>query len=144
MPWTACKDKSYDWGYSPFQYFAVEYAYANDVNQPAEKISWLKKLVSACHERSIQVIMDGVYNHCDPLFPYKDFYLDPNTCPYTAQNFGGAFPGLQDLDFYNNCTQVRLCFHSHASICQSEANKLTRTGQVYSSTQFISPLLNHN
>src|SRR2546423_454072 len=41
MPWTAFKDKNYDWGYSPFQYFAVEYAYANDTNKPEEKISWL-------------------------------------------------------------------------------------------------------
>lgn len=28
MPWTAWHDKNYDWGYAPFQYFAVEYAYA--------------------------------------------------------------------------------------------------------------------
>lgn len=106
MPWTACKDKSYDWGYSPFQYFAVEYSYANDINQPAEKISWLKRLISECHRRDIHVIMDGVYNHCDPIFPYKYFYLDQTKCPYTAHNFGGAFPGLQDIDFSNVCTQA--------------------------------------
>jgi len=106
MPWTAFKDKNYDWGYSPFQYFAVEYAYANDANKPEEKISWLKSLISECHRRDIHVIMDGVYNHCDPIFPYKDFYLDRKICPYTDKDFGGAFPGLQDLDFANACTQA--------------------------------------
>lgn len=105
MPWTAWKNKDFDWGYSPFQYFAVEYGFANDLNQPSEKLSWLKKLVSACHDRGIHVIMDGVYNHCDEAFPYKKLYLNAADCPYTAQSFGGTFPGLQDLDFNNQCTQ---------------------------------------
>jgi pullulanase/glycogen debranching enzyme len=104
-PWTAWKNKDFDWGYAPFQYFAVEYAYANDLNQPTEKISWLKKLISACHAKGIHVIMDGVFNHCDESFPYKAFYLNDADCPYTAQPFGGTFPGLQDLDFNNQCTQ---------------------------------------
>jgi pullulanase/glycogen debranching enzyme len=105
MPWTAWRDKSYDWGYVPFQYLAVEYAYANDLNRPEEKISWLKRLISACHERGIHAIMDGVFNHCSTDFPYKDFYRDQATCPYTAGPFGGEFAGLQDLDFNNQCTQ---------------------------------------
>src|SRR3954454_11208239 len=82
MPWTAWRDKGYDWGYAPFQYFAVEYVYANDANQPSEKISWLKRLVSACHARGIHVIMDGVFNHCSMDFPYKQLYLNDNNCPY--------------------------------------------------------------
>ena len=114
MPWTAWKDKDFDWGYQPFQFFAVEYAYANDLNKPAEKLSWLKTLISACHERGIHVIMDGVFNHCDMTFPYKKFYLNEKDCPYTAESFGGTFPGLQDLDFNNQCTQdfIRdVCFY---------------------------------
>jgi glycosidase len=104
MPWTAWKNKSYDWGYSPFQYFAVEYAYTNDLDKPSEKISWLKNLISECHQREIHVIMDGVYNHADETFPYKSLYLNDSDCPYTAEPFGGTFPGLQDLDFNNQCT----------------------------------------
>jgi glycosidase len=105
MPWTSWVDKNYDWGYAPFQYFAVEYAYANDLNRPEEKISWLKKLISACHASGIHVIMDGVFNHCSTDFAYKQFYLDVANCPYTQTPFGGTFPGLQDLDFTNGCTQ---------------------------------------
>ena len=104
MPWTAWKNKDYDWGYEPFQYFAVEYRYANGpVGQ--EKLSTLKHLISACHQRGIAVMMDGVFNHCSPDFAYKQFYLDTDACPYTAAAFGGKFPGLQDLDFANSCTQ---------------------------------------
>jgi pullulanase/glycogen debranching enzyme len=55
MPWTAWKNREFDWGYQPFQYFAIEYRYANDAarpggkTSPSEKISWLKKLISECH-----------------------------------------------------------------------------------------------
>ncbi|GHP00909.1 hypothetical protein KSF_109560 [Reticulibacter mediterranei] len=112
LPWTAWKNQDFDWGYEPFQYFAVEYRYTTDFTDlpnPAlatEKISRLKNLISACHDRGIHVIMDGVYNHVSMDFPYPQFYRNPDNCPYTAKIFGGAFSGLQDLDFYNSCTQV--------------------------------------
>ncbi|HEX8184019.1 MAG TPA: alpha-amylase family glycosyl hydrolase, partial [Blastocatellia bacterium] len=63
MPWTAWPGEGFNWGYTPYQYFSVEYRYANAVSQPAEKLSWLKQLISECHERGIHVIMDGVFNH---------------------------------------------------------------------------------
>jgi 1,4-alpha-glucan branching enzyme len=104
MPWTAWKNRDFDWGYEPFQYFAVEARYADDLEQPAEKLSWLKALVSACHDRGLHVIMDGVFNHVSFAFPYDQLYQDPGECPFTAGAFGGSFPGLQDLDFTNDCT----------------------------------------
>lgn len=104
MPWTAWRDRSFDWGYDPFQYFAVEARYADAWGRPTEKLAWLKRLVSACHDRGIHVIMDGVFNHAGPAFPYPQLYLDPTTCPFTAEPFGGQFPGLLDLDFHNECT----------------------------------------
>lgn len=105
MPWTTWKNTDFDWGYEPFQYFAVEARYANKPGAPAEKLSLLKQLVNACHDRGIHVIMDGVYNHVSFAFPYDQLYLDPATCPFTTAPFGGWFPGLQDLDFANACTQ---------------------------------------
>jgi pullulanase len=104
MPWTAWKNPYFDWGYEPFQYFAVEYRYANNVDKPEEKISWLKKLISECHKRDIHVIMDGVFNHVSMDFPYKWLYSDIASCPYTG-TFEGVFPGLQDLNFNHSCTQ---------------------------------------
>lgn len=113
MPWTAWEDRNFDWGYRPFQYFAVEYLYANDSKNPSEKISWLKHLISECHDRDIHVIMDGVFNHVSVNFPFKYFYQNPQDCPFTG-TFGGTFDGLQDLNFNNKCTNefIRdVCFY---------------------------------
>lgn len=104
MPWTAWANQEFDWGYEPRGFFAVESRYANDLAQPAEKLSWLKRLISACHDRGIHVIMDGVFNHVSRDFPYQQLYRDAGDCPFTGQ-FGGAFPGLLDLNFGNACTQ---------------------------------------
>ncbi len=105
MPWTAWNNTQFSWGYTPALYYSVEYRYANDLNHPSEKLSWLKKLIGECHKCGIHVIMDGVFNHVYTGFPYKAFYQDyDESCPFTG-TFGGTFPGLQDLDFNNTCTQ---------------------------------------
>ncbi len=99
MPWTAWKHQEFDWGYEPVQYFAVEARYANHLDQAEEKLSWLKQLISACHDRGIHVIMDGVFNHVSYDFPYPRLYQNPTDCPFTGKSFDGTFPGLQDLNF---------------------------------------------
>jgi len=104
LPWTAWKNADFDWGYEPFQYFAVESRYANDLAHPEEKLSWLKRLVNECHDRGIHVIMDGVYNHVSPAFPYRELYREPELCPFTAHTWVKDFPRLQDLDFGNRAT----------------------------------------
>ncbi len=122
MPWTAWPGEGYNWGYTPHQYFSVEYRYINAIGQPSEKISWLKRLISQCHERGVHVIMDGVYNHVGDVapdsasafgFPYRWLYQDPQACPYVGR-FGGEFPGLLDLNYHNGCTRefIRdVCFY---------------------------------
>ena len=90
----------------PFQYFAVEYSYVNGASSPEDKISKLKTLIDKCHSKGIHVILDGVFNHCDPEFPYRQLYRDITASPYTAEDFGGTFGGgFQELDFANICTQ---------------------------------------
>jgi glycosidase len=115
MPWTAWPGGGFDWGYGPFLYFAVAYRYANDLNKAEEKLSYLKSFINECHRRDIHVIMDGVFNHVtgNQKFPYYLFYKDNLASPYTG-TFGGAFPGLTDLDFNNGCLEeyVRdVCFY---------------------------------
>lgn len=141
MPWTAWKHKDFDWGYEPFQYFAVEYRYANDLNRPEEKISWLKKLISGCHERGIHAILDGVFNHVSVDFPYKRLYKNPDDCPY-AGTFGGQFTGLQDLNFNNACTQefIRMCASTGSMSSRSTASGLiTRSTTMCRATAGASP-----
>jgi 1,4-alpha-glucan branching enzyme len=116
MPWTAWPTNGYSWGYTPFQYFSVEYRYANSLERPAEKLSLLKGLISACHEAGIQVIMDGVFNHAADSanqLPYTHYYQNRDDCPYTGA-FGGTFTGLTDLNYANGCTQELIqdvCFY---------------------------------
>ncbi|MFN6474433.1 MAG: alpha-amylase family glycosyl hydrolase [Nostoc sp. SerVER01] len=135
LPWTAWPSQTFSWGYIPYQYFSVEYRYANalelddrkDVILAAEKLSWLNKLITECHQRDIHVIMDGVFNHVgdeNPQideqgkivangFPYRWLYQDYKDSPYVGI-FGGTFPGLLDLDYNNGCTQefIRdVCFY---------------------------------
>jgi 1,4-alpha-glucan branching enzyme len=127
LPWTAWPSQSFSLGYIPYQYFSVEYRYANALNAPAEKLSWLKQLINACHQRDIHVIMDGVFNHAGDVnpqknskgeiiangFPYRWLYQKPEDSPYPGV-FGGTFPGLLDLDYHNGCTQgfIRdVCFY---------------------------------
>jgi pullulanase len=103
MPWTGWTSSDYSWGYEPIHYFSVAYQYANSLDEPAEKISLLKALISECHKRDIHVIMDGVYNHASKAFPYKHMYRNTDNCPYTGP-YEGSFSGLEDLDFNNACT----------------------------------------
>ena len=128
MPWTAWPGTGFNWGYEPFLYFAVSYRYANDLNKPEEKLSYLKEFINQCHTRGIHVIMDGVFNHVsgNGLFPYHFFYrqLQDNnlegetsvrggSSPYVGP-FDGMFSGLTDLDFNNACLEefVRdVCFY---------------------------------
>jgi 1,4-alpha-glucan branching enzyme len=113
MPWTAWPGEGFSWGYTPYQYFSVEYRYANAIGRPTEKISWLKQLISKCHERGIHVVMDGVFNHVGDEapdsdvangFPYRWLYQEPAACPYVGK-FGGEFTGLLDLNYHNGCTR---------------------------------------
>jgi pullulanase len=96
MPWTAWRNQDFDWGYEPLQYFAVESRYANQPGRPEEKLSWLKRLVSECHDRDIHVIMDGVFNHVSTDFPYKAMYRSPDRCPYTRERVESGPPLLSD------------------------------------------------
>ncbi|CAM3968971.1 type I pullulanase [Mesobacillus thioparans] len=54
---------SYNWGYNPVHYNAPDGSYASDPEDPYNRITELKQLVSAIHKMGMGVIMDVVYNH---------------------------------------------------------------------------------
>lgn len=80
----------------------MEYSYAPG---PGDSISILKGLINKCHQKGIHVILDGVFNHRDTEFPYRQLYRDITNSPYTAERFGEAFNFGKDLNFANDCTQ---------------------------------------
>lgn len=67
MPVTSPK-MEFDWGYGPLNYFAP----ASRFGDPAG----LRALVDACHAADVAVILDVVYQHVDPAFPYHQIYCD--------------------------------------------------------------------
>jgi len=112
MPWTAWAypddpNTDFSWGYNPVQYFSVAHKYTLNPTVETEKIVYLKRLISECHDRNLQVIMDGVFNHADASatdrgFPYYWLYEDPADSPYVGNFAEHAF--FQDLDYSNRCT----------------------------------------
>jgi 1,4-alpha-glucan branching enzyme len=63
----------FDWGYGPLNYFAP----AARFGDPAR----LHALVDTFHGAGIAVILDVVYQHVDPAFPYSLVYADINATP---------------------------------------------------------------
>lgn len=58
--------ETYRWGYVPLNLFAPDERFGTPND--------LRKLVKACHERGIAVIMDVVYNHISGRFGYNVIY----------------------------------------------------------------------
>ncbi len=65
MPVTSLK-LDFDWGYGPLHYFAP--------NERWGGVQGLKRLVNACHKAGVAVILDVVYQHVSPSFPYYLVY----------------------------------------------------------------------
>jgi maltooligosyltrehalose trehalohydrolase len=69
MPVTSPK-LDFDWGYGPLHYFAP----SAHTGGP----EGLRRLVNACHQAGMAVILDVVYQHVDSDFPYKLVYDNVN------------------------------------------------------------------
>jgi pullulanase len=54
---------SYNWGYDPFQYFALEGSLASNPDDPYNRLLEFKRFVSTCHAHHIRVNIDVVFNH---------------------------------------------------------------------------------
>ncbi|MFL6216311.1 MAG: alpha-amylase family glycosyl hydrolase [Blastocatellia bacterium] len=69
MPVTSVK-QVFDWGYGPLHFFAPEERYGSPQD--------MMRLVRACHNEGIAVILDSVYEHVDSDFAYNRVYADSN------------------------------------------------------------------
>ncbi len=89
------KDRAYNWGYNPEQYFVPSGWYSSDPDDPYERINELLKLIDEIHHAGLRVNMDVVYNH---VFQQKTFPFDLLVPGYFYR-----------VDFYGNPTNVSGC-----------------------------------
>ncbi|HLJ34808.1 MAG TPA: alpha-amylase family glycosyl hydrolase [Ktedonobacteraceae bacterium] len=87
MPVTSLK-LDFDWGYGPLYYFAP--------NERWGDAQGLKGLINACHNAGIAVILDVVYQHVDPTFPYAMVYRNAGL---PSPMIGGNGPFGPEIDF---------------------------------------------
>jgi 1,4-alpha-glucan branching enzyme len=97
MPFTNVKE-SVEWGYTPLGFFAPDERFGGAMQ--------LKKLINQCHSRGIAVILDAVYAHAHPEFPYNLVYnatgvTNPMMGPF-AEEF---FPNTPGTDYTKAFTQ---------------------------------------
>jgi maltooligosyltrehalose trehalohydrolase len=91
MPITSVPEV-FDWGYGPLHYFSPASHWGGGAA--------LKRLVNACHQQGIAVILDVVYQHVNADFAYNRVYKDSGeTGPmgtFPNGSFGPAttFPGF--------------------------------------------------
>lgn len=59
---------TYNWGYDPLSFFALEGSYATFPEDPQSRMIEFRELVDELHRNGIRVILDVVYNH---VYEYK-------------------------------------------------------------------------
>jgi len=105
-----------NWGYDGVFPFAVQNSYGGPEG--------LKKLVDACHQKNIAVILDVVYNHLGPEGNYFSFFGPYFTAKYhtpwgDAINFDGEWSdGVRDY-FSNNIIYWFEHYHIDALRCDA-------------------------
>lgn len=67
------KDKLYNWGYNPEQYFVPSGWYSINPDDPYSRINELLELIDNIHQKGIRVNMDVVFNH---VYKYELFPFD--------------------------------------------------------------------
>lgn len=100
-----------NWGYDGVYPFAVQNSYGGP--------DGLRRLVDACHQRGLAVILDVVYNHFGPEGNYMDnygpYFTDVYRTPWGAAiNFDGPYSDDIRRFFIENALQWLTDFHIDA------------------------------
>jgi maltooligosyltrehalose trehalohydrolase len=102
---------SRNWGYDGVYPFAVQDSYGGP--------SGLKRLVNACHQKGLAVVLDVVYNHLGPegnyLYDYGYYFSDRYRTPWGDHvNFDGPFSDEVRRYFTENALYWFTQFHVDA------------------------------
>ena len=71
--------KSYNWGYDPISFFAIEGSYSTNPEDPIARIKELREMVASLHKNNIRVNVDVVYNH---IYDYMSSSLEKTVPNY--------------------------------------------------------------
>ena len=126
---------SRNWGYDGVYPFAVQNSYGGPVA--------LKRLVNACHERGLSVVLDVVYNHIGPegnyLPQFGPYFTDRYRTPWgPALNFDDAHSDEVRHFFISNALEWIRVYHIdalrldavHAILDHSALNFLEELGEA--------------
>ncbi|HEX2123020.1 MAG TPA: alpha-amylase family glycosyl hydrolase, partial [Thermoanaerobaculia bacterium] len=80
-----------EWGYTPLGYFAPDERYGGREG--------MKRLVRACHEHGIAVVVDAVYAHAHPEFAYNLVYETSGEANPMMGFFEGEFFSRPGVDY---------------------------------------------
>ncbi|MCR5308527.1 MAG: type I pullulanase, partial [Bacilli bacterium] len=64
---------SYNWGYDPLSYFAIEGSYSSNPENPSSRMKEFSFMVEELHKNNIRTVIDVVYNH---VFEYATSYYE--------------------------------------------------------------------
>ncbi len=97
-----------NWGYDGVDIYAPHHAYGGPQG--------LKRLVNACHERALAVLLDVVYNHVGPhgnyLEKFGPYFTDRYSVPWgKALNFDGPFSDEVRRFFIDNALMWLRDYH---------------------------------
>ncbi len=100
-----------NWGYDGVYPFAVQNSYGGPKG--------LKKLINACHQRGLAVILDVVYNHLGPegnyLADFGPYFTDRYKTPWgSAINYDGSYSDEVRYFFIQNALEWVTEFHVDA------------------------------
>ena len=96
MPVTNVKEEV-EWGYTPLGFFAPDERYGGAAG--------MKRLVNACHARDIAVVVDAVYAHAHPEFPYNLVYETSGEPNPVMGWFEGEFFSRPGFDYRKSFTR---------------------------------------
>jgi 1,4-alpha-glucan branching enzyme len=80
-----------EWGYTPLGYFAPDDRYGGP--------DGMRRMVQACHDHGIAVIVDAVYAHAHPEFPYNLVYETSGEPNPMMGYFAGEFFDRPGVDY---------------------------------------------
>jgi maltooligosyltrehalose trehalohydrolase len=86
-----------EWGYTPLGHFAPDERYGGPER--------MRRLVNACHDSSVAVIVDAVYAHAHPEFPYNLVYETSGEPNPMMGYFAGEFFERPGTDYNKEFTQ---------------------------------------